>query len=208
MRRHATYFIEKDTPTELAVIVSSRVCTYLAEWWKQLFGESEGKDHMSLFPAAVDLTTDLHSMGQWIQQGRRNLIETFVIVDGGEPSLTVPPGGNLDELGYLEGKEVAYINKAAYTGTALAHRDGGVPNMTFHLSELNAYSLGALLYVFERACGISGYVMGVNPFDQPGVEAYKKNMFALLGKPGNEKATAEVNAKLASLPKDTKVSFG
>ena len=129
---------------------------FVAEWWKQLYGESEGKDHMSLFPASVDFTSDLHSMGQWIQQGRRSIIETFLIVDGGEPSITIPAGSDLDELSYLEGKELTYVNEAAFRGTALAHRDGGVPNSTVHLSELSAYSLGALMYFFERACGISG----------------------------------------------------
>ncbi|HEY3328648.1 MAG TPA: glucose-6-phosphate isomerase [Capsulimonadaceae bacterium] len=180
---------------------------YVAEWWKQLYGESEGKENSALFPASVDFTADLHSMGQWIQQGRRSIIETFLIVDGGEPSLAIPAGSDLDELTYLEGKGLDFVNDAAYRGTALAHRDGGVPNMTIHLSELSAYSIGALLYFYERACGISGYLLGVNPFDQPGVEAYKKNMFALLGKPGNEKSTAEVKARLAAQTGDTTVSF-
>ena len=182
---------------------------YVAEWWKQLTGESEGKSHIGLFPASVDLTTDLHSMGQWIQEGRRNIIETFVIVDGGEPELSVPAADNdLDELGYLQGKAMAEVNRAASTGTALAHRDGGVPNSTVHLETLDAYALGALLYFFERAIGVSGYLMGINPFNQPGVEAYKKNMFALLGKPGAEQATRDVRAKLDAQPKNTTVSFG
>ena len=182
---------------------------YVAEWWKQLTGESEGKSHIGLFPASVDLTTDLHSMGQWIQQGRRNIIETFVIIDGGEPALTVPSAENdLDELGYLQGKALEEVNHAAYQGTALAHRDGGVPNSTIHLKTLDAYSLGALIYFYERAIGVSGYLMGINPFNQPGVEAYKTNMFALLGKPGFEQATKDVNAKLDSQPKDTSVAFG
>ena len=181
---------------------------YVAEWWKQLTGESEGKDHISLFPASVDLTTDLHSMGQWIQQGRRNIIETFVILDGGEPSLAVPSAENdLDELGYLQGRPLFEVNKAAYEATSLAHRDGGVPNSTIHLSHLDAYSLGCLLYFFERAVGVSGYLMGINPFNQPGVEAYKTNMFALLGKPKFEQATEEVKGRLAALPKDTVVTF-
>jgi len=183
--------------------------SYVAEWWKQLVGESEGKDHISLFPASVQLTTDLHSMGQYIQQGRRFLIETFVIVDGGEPSLAVPPAENdLDELGYLQGKPMSEVNRAAYQATALAHHDGGVPNSTLHLDSLNAYSLGALLYFFERAIGVSGYLMGINPFNQPGVEAYKTNMFALLGKPKFEDATKDVQARLGSEKKDTVVSFG
>jgi glucose-6-phosphate isomerase len=181
---------------------------YIAEWWKQLTGESEGKDHISLFPASVDLTTDLHSMGQWIQQGRRNIIETFVILDGGEPGLAVPAAENdLDELGYLQGRPLFEVNKAAYEATSLAHRDGGVPNSTIHLSKLDAYTLGALLQFFECAIGVSGYLMGINPFNQPGVEAYKTNMFALLGKPKFEKATEDVKARLAALPKDTTVRF-
>jgi len=183
--------------------------SYVAEWWKQLVGESEGKDHISLFPASVQLTTDLHSMGQYIQQGRRFLIETFVIVDGGEPSLAVPPAENdLDELGYLQGKPMSEVNRAAYQATALAHHDGGVPNSSIHLDSLNAYSLGALLYFFERAIGVSGYLMGINPFNQPGVEAYKTNMFALLGKPKFEDATKDVQARLGSEKKDTVVAFG
>ena len=181
---------------------------YIAEWWKQLTGESEGKSHIGLFPASVDFTTDLHSMGQWIQEGRRNIIETFVILDGGELTLAVPSADNdLDELGYLQGRPLTEVNKAAYEATSLAHRDGGVPNSTIHLAQLDAYSLGALLYFFERAIAVSGYLMGINPFNQPGVEAYKTNMFALLGKPKFEKATEGVKAKLAALPKDTMVEF-
>ena len=181
---------------------------FVAEWWKQLYGESEGKENSALFPASVDFTADLHSMGQWIQQGRRSIMETFIVVKGGEPSLTIPAAGNLDELGYLENKELSFVGEAAYRGTALAHRDGGVPNMAIQLSELSAYSLGALLYFFERACGISGYLLGVNPFDQPGVEAYKKNMFAFLGKPGSEAATKEVTGRLAAQSGDTTVKYG
>ncbi len=181
---------------------------YVAEWWKQLTGESEGKSHIGLFPASVDLTTDLHSMGQWIQEGRRNIIETFVIIDGGEPDLKVPSADNdLDGLNYLQGRPVSEVNKAAYTATSLAHRDGGVPNGTIHLETLDAYSLGALIYFYERAIGVSGYLMGINPFNQPGVEAYKTNMFALLGKPKFEDATKDVKARLDALPKDTTVKF-
>jgi glucose-6-phosphate isomerase len=181
---------------------------YLAEWWKQLFGESEGKNHMALFPAAVELTTDLHSMGQWIQEGRRTIIETFVILGGGEPAIAIPAAdNNLDELRYLEGRSMSDVNLAAYKATALAHRDGGVPNSTLHVSEMNAYSLGALIYFFERACGVSGYLLGVNPFDQPGVEAYKKNMFALLGKPKFEDATDKVNARLKGQARGMTVKF-
>jgi glucose-6-phosphate isomerase len=180
---------------------------YVAEWWKQLYGESEGKDHAALFPASVDFTADLHSMGQWIQQGRRLISETFLIIDGGESALAIPAGNDLDELGYLSGKPISYVNTAAYTGVSLAHRDGGVPNQTIHLEKLNANSLGSLIYFFERACGISGYLLGVNPFDQPGVEAYKTNMFAVLGKPGFEKASASVKATLDAQTDRTLISF-
>lgn len=182
---------------------------YVAEWWKQLFGESEGKSNVSFFPASVELTSDLHSMGQWIQQGRRSIIETFVVVDGGEPNLIIPRAdNNLDGLDYLVGQSMAEVNRAAYTATALAHHDGGVPNATVHLADRNAYTMGALLYFFERACSVSGYLMGINPFNQPGVEAYKTNMFALLGKPGNENATKDVQARLGNEKKNTVVSFG
>ncbi len=182
---------------------------YLQEWWKQLFGESEGKDQMSLFPASVALTTDLHSMGQYLQQGKRQLIETFVIVEGNdEPNLPVPPGDDADELGYLAGRPLTDINRAAYQATALAHRDGGVPNLTLTLPRLDAHALGALIYFFERACGVSGYLLGVNPFDQPGVEAYKKNMFALLAKPGYEDETARLQAAVNATPGDTQIAFG
>ena len=168
---------------------------FLAEWWKQLFGESEGKEHMALFPASVDFTTDLHSMGQYIQEGRRTLAETFLAVDSGELNLTIPNAeGNADELNYLAGKEVSYVNAKAYEATALAHRDGGAPNMTVSLKQLDAYSLGALIYFFEIACAVSGLMLGVNPFDQPGVEAYKTRMFQLLGKPGYEMPAGEAPA--------------
>ena len=198
----------KGYSTELFASFEPRL-HYIAEWWKQLTGESEGKSHIGLFPASVDLTTDLHSMGQWIQEGRRNLIETFVILDGGEPDLQIPSAENdLDELGYLQGKTLFEVNHAAYQATALAHRDGGVPNSTIHLKELNAYSLGALLYFYERAIGVSGYLMGINPFNQPGVEAYKTNMFALLGKPKYEQATKNVQGRLGQQKGDTSVSFG
>ena len=181
---------------------------FVGEWWKQLCGESEGKDNMSLFPASVDLTTDLHSMGQYIQQGRRFLIETFVHVAGGEPDLPLPAGDDADELGYLAGKPLSRINEAAYKATALAHRDGGVPNLTITLARLDAYALGALLYFFEHAIGISGYLLGVNPFDQPGVEAYKKNMFALLAKPGYEAETEKISTAVGSAPAGSVIAFG
>lgn len=168
---------------------------FMAEWWKQLYGESEGKENMALFPASVDFTTDLHSMGQYIQEGRRMIAETFLIVDGGEASLPIPQADDdSDGLGYLAGKEVSYVNSKAYEATAKAHRDGGVPNMTIHLEKLDAFSLGALIYFFEIACAVSGLMLGVNPFNQPGVEAYKKEMFKLLGKPGYESGEGQASA--------------
>ena len=180
---------------------------FVAEWWKQLFGESEGKDQSALFPASIDLTTDLHSMGQYMQQGRRQIIETFIVIEDGEPNLPLPAGDNADELGYLAGEPLTFINKAAYQATALAHRDGGVPNLTITLPRLDAYHLGALLYFFEYACGVSGYLLGVNPFDQPGVEAYKKNMFALLGKPGYEAQTEKLKASVAHQAEESVIRF-
>ncbi|MDR2621790.1 MAG: glucose-6-phosphate isomerase [Dysgonamonadaceae bacterium] len=160
---------------------------YVSEWWKQLYGESEGKELKGIFPASVDFTTDLHSMGQWIQEGERTIFETVISVAEPKYHVEVPKDGeDLDGLNYLAGKRVDYVNKMAELGTQIAHVDGGVPNIKIELPELNEYYLGALLYFFERACGISGYMLGVNPFDQPGVEAYKKNMFALLKKPGYE----------------------
>jgi glucose-6-phosphate isomerase len=177
------------------------------EWWKQLFGESEGKDHMALFPASVEFTTDLHSMGQYFQEGRRALIETFVTIADGEPEVLLPGGDDADELVYLAGRPLTEINAAAQQATALAHRDGGVPNLTLTLPRLDAVHLGALLTFFERACGISGYLLGVNPFDQPGVEAYKKNMFALLGKPGYEADTHRLRARLGGDPSESRIAF-
>ena len=160
---------------------------YVSEWWKQLYGESEGKDQKGLFPAAVDFSTDLHSMGQYVQEGRRDLIETVVQVAKPKVELTIgEDAANLDGLNFLAGKTMDEVNKNAFQGTVLAHVDGGVPNMVVELDELNEFTFGELVYFFEKACGISGLLMGVNPFDQPGVEAYKKNMFALLGKPGYE----------------------
>lgn len=160
---------------------------FFSEWWKQLYGESEGKDGKGIFPASVDFTTDLHSMGQWIQQGERSIFETVVSVK--EPSVTerIPEDAqNLDGINYLAGKRVDEVNKMAELGTRMAHADGGVPVMRVEIRSLDEHTLGQLIYFFEKACGISGYLLGVNPFDQPGVEAYKKNMFALLGKPGYE----------------------
>ncbi len=156
---------------------------YIAEWWKQLFGESEGKDQKGIFTASADFTSDLHSMGQYIQDGKRHLFETLVEIEKPELDMTIiATEDDLDGLNYLAGKTLDYVNKKAAQGTLMAHNDGGVPNLIIRLPEATPYHLGALFYFFERACGISGYLLGVNPFDQPGVEAYKKNMFALLGK--------------------------
>ena len=158
---------------------------FFAEWWKQLFGESEGKDGKGIFPASVNFTTDLHSMGQYIQQGKRDLLETFLVVNKIQDHIMVPEyQTNSDGLDYLAGKTYHEINLKAHQGTAAAHRDGGVPNMTIYIPEINAYWLGSLIFMFEKAVAISGYLLGVNPFNQPGVEAYKKNMFKLLGRPG------------------------
>ncbi len=170
---------------------------YFAEWWKQLYGESEGKDGKGIFPAAVDFTTDLHSMGQWIQEGERTIFETVLSVK--EPSVTrrIPEDAeNLDGINYISGKRIDEVNKMAELGTRIAHVDGGVPNIHISLYKLDEFNLGQLIYFFEKACGISGYMLGVNPFNQPGVEAYKKNMFALLEKPGYEAETAKIKAKL------------
>ncbi|MDE5924277.1 MAG: glucose-6-phosphate isomerase, partial [Muribaculaceae bacterium] len=158
---------------------------YFAEWWKQLYGESEGKDGKGIFPASVDNTTDLHSMGQWIQEGERSIFETVLSVNKPAVSVRVPENAeNLDGINYLAGKNIDEVNKMAELGTKIAHVEGGVPNMQIKLDKLDEFVLGQLIYFFEKACGISGYMLGVNPFNQPGVEAYKKNMFALLEKPG------------------------
>ena len=158
---------------------------FVAEWWKQLYGESEGKDGKAIFPASVDLTTDLHSMGQWIQDGERTIFETVLSVEQPEHTLTVPTDDeDLDGLNYLAGKRVDEVNKMAELGTQMAHIDGGVPNLRIIMPRIDEYNIGQLIYFFEKGCGISGLLLGVNPFDQPGVEAYKKNMFKLLGKPG------------------------
>lgn len=170
---------------------------YVSEWWKQLYGESEGKDHKGIFPASVDFTTDLHSMGQYIQNGERHLFETVISVEQPNHKVEFPfDEANLDGLNFLAGKRVDEVNKMAELGTMLAHVDGGVPNMKIMMPLLNEYYLGELIYFFERACGISGYILGVNPFNQPGVEAYKKNMFALLDKPGYEAESAAIKARL------------
>ncbi len=170
---------------------------YIAEWWKQLYGESEGKDGKGIFPASVDLTTDLHSMGQWIQDGERTIFETVISVENPDHTVVIDTDSdNLDGLNFLAGKRVDEVNKMAELGTQLAHVDGGVPNLKITLPDVSAYSIGQLFYFFEIGCGISGYMLGVNPFDQPGVEAYKKNMFALLDKPGFEKESEEIKARL------------
>ena len=170
---------------------------YVSEWWKQLYGESEGKENKGIFPASVDFSTDLHSMGQWIQQGERTIFETVISVENTNHSLVVPTDEkNLDGLNFLAGKHVDEVNKMAELGTLLAHVDGGVPNLRIVMPKLDEYYIGQLLYFFEKGCGISGYVLGVNPFDQPGVEDYKRNMFALLGKPGYEAETEAIKARL------------
>jgi glucose-6-phosphate isomerase len=170
---------------------------FFAEWWKQLYGESEGKEGKGIFPASVDFTSDLHSMGQYIQEGERKLFETVISVDAPDRSIEIPVDpDNLDGLNFLAGKRVDEVNKMAELGTAIAHVDGGVPNLLISIPRLNEYYLGQLIYFFEKACGISGYTLGVNPFDQPGVEAYKKNMFALLEKPGFEEETKAIKARL------------
>ncbi|MCR8645613.1 glucose-6-phosphate isomerase [Paenibacillus sp. N1-5-1-14] len=170
---------------------------YVSEWWKQLFGESEGKDNKGIYPAAVDFSTDLHSMGQFVQEGTRNLFETIIVVDKAQEEIVIGEDSeNLDGLNFLSGKTMDFVNKKAFQGTMLAHTDGNVPNLIVTIPELTPYTFGYLVYFFEKACGVSGYLMGVNPFDQPGVEAYKKNMFALLGKPGFEKEKAELESRL------------
>ena len=170
---------------------------FLAEWWKQLYGESEGKDHKGIFPAAVDNTTDLHSMGQWIQDGERSIFETVISVGSQRSEVVIPRDeADLDGLNYIAGRRVDEVNKMAELGTKLAHVDGGVPNLHITIPTLSERYLGQLIYFFEKACGISGYILDVNPFNQPGVEAYKKNMFALLNKPGYEAESAAIAAKL------------
>ena len=170
---------------------------YLSEWWKQLYGESEGKENKGIFPASVDFSTDLHSMGQWIQEGERTIFETVISVDKVQHSVLVPSDEeNLDGLNFLAGKHVDEVNKMAELGTQLAHVDGGVPNIRITVPQLNEYWIGQLIYMFEKGCGISGYVLGVNPFNQPGVEAYKKNMFALLGKPGYEEESKKILSRI------------
>jgi glucose-6-phosphate isomerase len=170
---------------------------YFAEWWKQLFGESEGKDQKGIFPASANFSTDLHSLGQYIQEGRRDLFETIIKVNNPRHELVIEEEeSNLDGLNYLAGKTVDFVNNKAFEGTLLAHTDGGVPNLVVEIPAMDVYTFGYLVYFFEKACAMSGYLLGVNPFDQPGVEAYKVNMFALLGKPGYEEKKAELEERL------------
>ena len=167
------------------------------EWFKQLFGESEGKDNKGIFPSSVVFSTDLHSMGQYIQEGERHLFETVVVFDETKQDLVIGNDPeNLDGLNFLSGKPMSFVNKKAFEGTILAHTDGAVPNFVIELDSMNEYACGQLIYFFEKACAISGYILGVNPFNQPGVESYKKNMFALLGKPGYEQEKAELEKRL------------
>ena len=170
---------------------------YFSEWWKQLFGESEGKDFKGIYPSSANFSTDLHSLGQYIQEGRRNIFETVIKVGKPNEEVTIPETEeDLDGLGYLQGKTMDFVNTKAFQGTLLAHTDGQVPNFVVNIPDMSAYTLGHLIYFFEIAVGLSGYLNGVNPFDQPGVEAYKKNMFALLGKPGFEDLAKELNERL------------
>ncbi|MDE5659326.1 MAG: glucose-6-phosphate isomerase [Muribaculaceae bacterium] len=195
MTRNALYRSGKKT--EILVNYNPKL-HFFGEWWKQLYGESEGKDHKGIFPAAVDNSTDLHSMGQWIQDGERTIFETVISVDQTARSLVIPSDDeNLDGLNFIAGQHVDHVNKMAEIGTRLAHIDGGVPNLRIAISEINEYNLGQLIYFFEMSCGISGYMLGVNPFNQPGVEDYKRNMFALLAKPGYEAETEAIRARLA-----------
>ncbi|CAM3906458.1 glucose-6-phosphate isomerase [Mesobacillus thioparans] len=170
---------------------------YFSEWWKQLFGESEGKDQKGIYPSSANFSTDLHSMGQYVQEGRRDLFETIIKVEKPRHELTIEEAeSDLDGLNYLAGKTVDFVNNKAFQGTMLAHTDGGVPNLVVEIPQLDEYTFGYLVYFFEKACAMSGYLLGVNPFDQPGVEAYKVNMFALLGKPGFEEKKAELEKRL------------
>ena len=183
---------------EIELLVSYEPCyTMMCEWWKQLYGESEGKDQKGIFPASVIFSTDLHSMGQYIQDGKRTLFETVVLFDKPKYDILIENSPeDVDGWNFLQGKSVSYVNRKAFEGTVLAHHDGGVPNIVVHVPDFSEYSLGYLIYFFEKACAISGYLLGVNPFNQPGVESYKKNMFALLGKPGYEQEKEQLEARL------------
>ena len=192
--RHAMYL--KGLTNEIMVNYEPRL-VFFSEWWKQLYGESHGKQHKGIFPASVTFSTDLHSMGQYIQDGLRNLFETVISVENADHELRIPTeADDLDQLNYIAGKRISEVNHKAELGTVLAHEDGGVPNIRIVIPEISAKVLGELIYFFEMACAVSGYLLEVNPFDQPGVEAYKKNMFALLGKKGFEEKTAELNRRL------------
>ncbi|NTV89959.1 MAG: glucose-6-phosphate isomerase [Clostridiales bacterium] len=192
--RNALY--RKGKTTEILVNYEPSL-QYFTEWWKQLFGESEGKDNKGIFPAGLNFTTDLHSMGQYVQEGMRNLFETVINVEKPSRNIEIKADkDNIDGLNFLAGMDMDAVNKKAMQGTMLAHTDGGVPNLVVNVPEMNSYYFGSLVYFFEKACGISGYLLGVNPFDQPGVEAYKKNMFALLGKPGYEEEKKKLESRL------------
>jgi glucose-6-phosphate isomerase len=192
--RNALY--RKGKTTEIMVNYEPSL-HYLTEWWKQLYGESEGKDHKGIFPAGVDFTTDLHSMGQYVQDGLRNIFETVINIEEPRKNMIIKEDkDNLDGLNFLTGKDIDLVNKKAMQGTVLAHTDGGVPNFVLHIPKMDSYWFGNVVYFFEKACGISGYLLGVNPFNQPGVEAYKKNMFALLGKPGYEAEKEKLEQRL------------
>lgn len=192
--RNALY--RKGKTTEIIVNYEPNL-HYFGEWWKQLYGESEGKDNKGIFPAAVDFSTDLHSMGQYIQEGIRNIFETVINVEKSKKEIIIEESAeNIDGLNFLAGKTMDFVNKKAFQGTVLAHNDGGVPNIVINVPALTPYYFGQMVYFFEKACGISGYLLGINPFDQPGVEAYKKNMFALLGKPGYEDMKTELEKRL------------
>ncbi len=188
----------KGKTVEMVVNYEPAALHYFGEWWKQLYGESEGKDNKGIFPAAADFSSDLHSMGQYIQDGQRIMFETAILVEEPRKNITIEATeDNIDGLNFLAGKTVDFVNSKAAQGTALAHTDGNVPNLVVSVPTLDAYNFGKMVYFFEKACGISGYLLGVNPFDQPGVEAYKKNMFALLGKPGYEDQKAALEERLA-----------
>lgn len=192
--RNALY--RKNKTTEIMVNYEPSL-HFLTEWWKQLYGESEGKDQKGIFPAGVDFTTDLHSMGQYVQDGLRNIFETVLCVEAPRKNMTIKEDkDNIDGLNFLTGKDIDLVNKKAMQGTILAHTDGGVPNLVINIPQMDSYWFGNIVYFFEKACGISGYLLGVNPFDQPGVEAYKKNMFALLGKPGFEAEKEKLEKRL------------
>lgn len=192
--RHALY--SKNRTVEILANYNPRL-NFIAEWWKQLFGESEGKENKGIFPASVSYTTDLHSLGQYVQEGQRNIFETVISVENTKFNLEIPSDNdNFDKLNFLESKSIDYVNKMAELGTTLAHVDGNVPNIKISLPEINEFYIGQLLYFFEKSCAISGYLLDINPFNQPGVEAYKKNMFALLEKPGFEEETKEIKKRL------------